>query len=54
MFGKRMHLLQVKSTGAEESEQSDDDQIDGDDIVQQARYHQNKYASDKRNEWADT
>ena len=36
---------------AEKSKQADDDQIDCDDVVQQARYHQNKNPGDQRDQW---
>jgi hypothetical protein len=38
----------MKSVGAEESNQSDDDQIKGDDIVQQPRYDKNENPGDQR------
>jgi hypothetical protein len=41
-------LLQMRDVRAEETEQSDDDQVDGNDIVQHARHNQDENAGDKR------
>jgi hypothetical protein len=45
---------QLKTAGAEESQKSDDDQIDGDNIVQQLGHYENKNAGDKRDQRTDT
>jgi hypothetical protein len=47
-------LVKVKAPGAEQPEQSDNNQINRYDIVQQARHGQNEYAGDKRNQRGDT
>ena len=39
----------VKTAGAEQSNQSDDDQINGDNVVQQPGYEQYENAGDQRN-----
>src|ERR1700691_6114014 len=36
------NLVQMKAAAAEQSHKTDNDQIDGDDIVQQSRHHKNK------------
>jgi hypothetical protein len=40
-------LLQMKVATAEQSQQTDNDQIDRDDIVQQSRHHKDQNASDQ-------
>lgn len=39
-----LELTQMKSAAAKQSQQSDDDQIDCDDVVVQARHHQDQDA----------
>ena len=46
--------LQMEISGAEQSEQPDDDQIDCDDVVQQPRHDKNQDAGEKRNERCET
>jgi hypothetical protein len=41
-----------KIAGAEQTDQADDDQIDRDDIVQQARHDQNQDAGNKGDQWS--
>ena len=41
--------MQMQGPGAEQAHEADQDQIEGDDIVQQARDNQNEYARDQRN-----
>jgi hypothetical protein len=38
------------SAGAEQAKQADDDQINGDNVVKQARYDQDQYSGEKRNQ----
>jgi hypothetical protein len=45
--GARVRSLQMKISGPEQSEQPNDDQIDGDDIVQQPRHDKDQYAGEK-------
>ncbi len=47
-------LLQMRDVRAEETEQSDDDQVDGNDIVQHAWHNQDENPGDKRYKWTDT
>src|SRR5436190_1492207 len=46
-------LLEVIVASAEEPQQSDDDQIDGNNVVEQARHDQDEDAGDQGNERAD-
>jgi hypothetical protein len=41
----RLGLLQMKVAAAEQSQQTDNDQIDRNDVVQQSRHHKNKNAA---------
>jgi hypothetical protein len=42
--------LSEQIAGAKYSDQADDDQVKGDDIVQQARHDKNKNAGDQRDQ----
>ena len=44
----------MKIVGTHQPKDADDDQIDGDDIVQQARSHQNENSSDQRYQGTQT
>jgi ethanolamine permease len=46
-------LMQVQVTGAKQSHDTDDDQIDRDDIVQQSRRHEDQDSRDQRHERSD-
>src|SRR5260370_41819854 len=47
-------LPQMKRAAAEQAEQPGDDQIDGDDVVEQPRHDQNEDAGKQRNDWRET
>ena len=47
-------LRQVQAAAAKQSHESDNDQIDRDDIVQQSRHHKDQNAGDQRHEWSNT
>jgi len=42
--------MNMKIPVAEQSQQSGDDQIDRDDVIQKPRYEKNQYAGDQRDE----
>src|ERR1700716_4379513 len=52
------HLLcglpQMQRAAAEQAEQSGNDQIDGDDVVEQPRHDQDEDAGKQRNDWRET
>ena len=52
--GGAIARLEAEVIGAEQADQSADDQIDGDDIVQQPRHHQNENPCDQRYEGTKT
>jgi len=45
-----MDLFDIE-TASEQTYQADNNQIDGNNIVQQTRYHQNKNSCDQRYQW---
>ena len=40
--------------GAEEPDQSDDDQINGDDVIEEPGHDENEYPGDQRYQWSKT
>lgn len=44
----------MEAAGTKEPQKPDDDEVEGNNVVQQLRHDQNQNAGDKRNKWADS
>lgn len=47
-------LVDAETSGTEQPQQTDDDQIQGNNVVEQLGHDKNKYASEKGDQWANT
>src|SRR4051794_36335149 len=45
--------LQMQGARPEQAQQTDDDEINRDDVIQQSRHHQDQDAGNQRNQWTN-